>query len=216
MILDIERIRAARPAEAPFRWASIAESFVSRDVARELRDTFPGGVYERFVRPTGEKRHDLRGKNLRGKFASGSDEALAPRWQELVLDIASAEYRAALEAASGVALEGLDIAITAWAQRSGGFLDPHTDNPGKVLAHLFYFNDASWSSEDGGCLRILRSRSIDDVDTEVLPHLGRSVFFVRSERSWHGYLPVRADRERLALQVIFHYPSMEYSKGNDA
>ncbi|RYG82770.1 hypothetical protein EON77_07140 [bacterium] len=121
--------------------------------------------------------------------------------------------RAALAALTGVSLDGLDVEAAFWRHGEGCFIDPHPDNADKRVTHLLYFSGDDWTPSMGGGLRILRSNDIDDVAAEVLPTTGRSLVFVRSETSWHGYTPIGAHgRDRLALQIVFHRPGLTYSE----
>ena len=46
---------------------------------------------------------------------------------------------------------------------------------------------------------------------ELPPVVDSSVVLVRSDDSWHGYLPVAGDRQRLSLQIFFCRPSMRFA-----
>ena len=76
------------------------------------------------------------------------------------------------------------------------------------------FNEG-WRQQDGGCLRILRSKDASDCHHEVAPEAGRSVFLVRSDRSWHEVSKVTGGfrRRRRSLQVTFWAPGSESAWG---
>ncbi|HKV02479.1 MAG TPA: 2OG-Fe(II) oxygenase family protein [Ktedonobacteraceae bacterium] len=167
------------------------------------------------MRDTGNKRHDLHGRNLisQGELYTPKTGVFPDVWVRLANELLSDAYRDALTVASGIQLNDLQIDATLWHHPKGSFLDPHPDKPDKVLVHLFYFCEEDWSPDFGGCLRILRSSNIDDFAVEILPLINTSTYFIRSDQSWHGYKAMTAaDRVRLSLQVVFYKGGMHYTK----
>lgn len=197
----------------PFVWCAFEGAVASSDVASELARTFPRDGFQPFVREMGEKRHRIASRPLvlDGKLVERLD--LPPRWTELARELIGPEYRNAMAALTGECLDGLAMEAALWRHGAGCFIDPHPDNEDKRVTHLLYFSGQGWTSSMGGSLRILRSEDIEDVAAEVPPHTNQSVVFVRSDGSWHGYLPIGDHgRDRLALQVIFHRPGLTYSQ----
>jgi SM-20-related protein len=209
-VLDLDRIRAARLVGEPFDHVRIEDPFRSRTVASALAETFPTDGYTTLDRSAGTKRY--RG-STRCLVRNGkrTDGPLSASWRAFVDALVDASYRDALASVVGP-LAGLSLEVSVWRHAEGSFIDPHLDKEAKVVSHLFYFNDPSWEVSQGGTLRLLRSDDLDDVALEVLPHLGRSIAFRRSERSWHGCPPVRGATTRLAAQIVFHHPELAYSR----
>jgi 2OG-Fe(II) oxygenase superfamily len=216
-LLDIQAIRDATLREKPFTWAALQHSFMSTDVAQELADCFPQDGFGEKHRRLGESSvsggHYLNGRGLvtRETGEIHRAETLDPIWVQLAHELLSVEYRSAMAALTGCDLTGTLLEAIVFRQPAGGYLDPHPDNPGKPASQVFYFNSEPWEQAEGGWLRILGSNDIDDVHEELAPVIDRSVVLVRSDDSWHGYLPVQGDRQRLSLQIFFCQPSMRFA-----
>lgn len=218
-VLDFDAVANASLRTEPFEWARLEATFVSREIAEDLRATFPTDFYGTKRRRLGESStyggHHLHGRGLvtRGTGQTFEPSSLSPSWLQLVDDLMSDEYLAAMEALTGIDLTGTLRELICFRQPKGGFLDPHPDNPEKPVSHVIYFSDPTWSEDDGGCLGILRSRDAADIAEVVEPRLDRSVVLVRSDSSWHGYPPVRTDAkgDRMALQLFFCSSKMEFA-----
>jgi hypothetical protein len=89
----------------------------------------------------------------------------------------------------------------------GAWLGPHLDLKEKITTHVLYFN-RTWEPKSGGCLRILRSREMTDMVTEIAPIIGNSAVVVRSDKSWHAVSRVQAgcSNSSRSVNVIFHLP----------
>lgn len=208
-LIDLDKLINAVWHGFPFRWARYSDAFSGDELPLELVHRFPKADFDRFERCKGGKKHRLLGKRLRRIEQSAG---LPPIWRQFCSEAWSSSYRRAMENCAGISLADLQVEVTFWRHGPGDFIDPHLDNPDKVLIHLFYFSSRGWSPDDGGCLRILRSNQIQDVAEEISPRLGNSVMIVRSDRSWHGYTPIlRQDTPRLAVQIVFHRSAMRYS-----
>lgn len=216
-VLNTQNLIDAKLRTEPFRWALLRESFCSAEFADELRRTFPDDGFGRKQRRLGESSvsggHYLNGRGLitRDTGEVHRRETLAPLWAQLADDLLSNDYREAMSKLTGIDLAGTQLEAIVFRQPEGGYLDPHPDNPGKPVSQVFYFNEDDWPRAWGGCLRILSSNDIDDYTDEILPSCNSSVVIVRSDDSWHGYVPVRGDRLRLSLQIFFCQPSMRFA-----
>jgi len=215
-MLNTQSLIDAELADEPFRWTHIPESFVSAQAADELRRDFPVEGFGRKQRRLAESSvsggHYLNGRGLitRETGEIFRPDTLAPAWIALAQDLLSDDYREAMSKLTGIDLTDTLLEAIVFRQPEGGYLDPHPDNPAKPVSQVFYFND-SWSADYGGCLRILGSNDIDDVAAELMPDAGTSVVLVRSDDSWHGYLPVQGDHTRLSLQIFFCRPDMKFA-----
>jgi len=90
------------------------------------------------------------------------------------------------------------LTVRGWCDDSDGQI--HTDSTSKVITVLLYVNP-QWSSE-GGRLRLLRSKKLDDYVAEVAPTMGSLIIFKRSERSWHGHKPFEGKRMSLQFNWV--------------
>jgi len=90
------------------------------------------------------------------------------------------------------------LTVRGWCDGSDGQI--HTDSTNKVITVLLYLNP-QWSGE-GGRLRLLRSKKLEDYVAEVPPTMGRLIVFRRSERSWHGHKPFEGRRMSLQFNWV--------------
>ncbi len=77
----------------------------------------------------------------------------------------------------------------------------HTDSKTKMLTLLLYMNQ-TWDSEQGGKLRLLKSKdSLDDYFAEISPLAGNCLIFKVTPNGWHGHYPFIG--KRLSLQLNY-------------
>ena len=192
----------------PFRWAKIDLLFAPAD-ARELVASFPTDHFKPVKGYDGEKGYEYESRSLvhMGAAEASNAERLSPSWRRLTADLLSSEYRAAVARLTGVDLGGLPMEANVFHYGPNAWLGPHVDLPDKRVTHVLYFNEA-WPSDDGGCLTILRSADMADVETSIAPLVGTSAVLVRSERSWHAVSRVRngCRTSRRSVVVTFYSP----------
>ncbi|MFM9614489.1 prolyl hydroxylase family protein [Streptomyces niveiscabiei] len=211
-LVDIDTISRAELEQDPFGHAVIPRSFVTDAVAERLRGEFSDAGFEESQRTDvnrSDKQYRMFNRSLVTAGAVDRDQvgALPTSWQQLVEDVVSRPYRAALSALTGVDLDACLVEARMTRYARGCWIEPHTDRPDKAVTHLFYFNDG-WDARWSGDLRLLRSADMADCAKRVAPTTGTSVVLVRSDRSWHGVPPV-ADScpvDRRALLVHFVRP----------
>ncbi|MEX3099496.1 MULTISPECIES: 2OG-Fe(II) oxygenase [unclassified Streptomyces] len=211
-LVDIDTISRAELEQDPFGHAVIPRSFVTDAVAERLRGEFSDAGFEESQRTDvnrSDKQYRMFNRSLVAAGAVDRDQvgALPASWQQLVEDVVSRPYRAALSALTGVDLDACLVEARMTRYARGCWIEPHTDRPDKAVTHLFYFNDG-WDARWSGDLRLLRSADMADCAKRVAPTTGTSVVLVRSDRSWHGVPPV-ADScpvDRRALLVHFVRP----------
>lgn len=76
----------------------------------------------------------------------------------------------------------------------------HTDSRSKIITVLIYLN-RKWESE-GGCLRLLRSPSMEDCIAEVSPAAGTLIAFLNTENAWHGHPSYEGPRRVIQLNWV--------------
>jgi Rps23 Pro-64 3,4-dihydroxylase Tpa1-like proline 4-hydroxylase len=137
---------------------------------------------------------------------SFADE-LTISWLELAKDLLSQKYRESMSLLTGYDLTEIPFEVNLYHYDDGAYLGPHIDLPEKLVVHVLYFNE-SWQSDFGGCLSILNSPDANDIAAEVLPLVGSSVVFVRSDHSWHEVKRVKnkTTESRRSLVVTFYKP----------
>ncbi len=90
------------------------------------------------------------------------------------------------------------LTVRGWCDESDGQI--HTDSTNKLITVLLYLNP-DWNS-DGGRLRLLRSKKLEDYAAEVAPTMGSLIVFKRSNRSWHGHNPFAGRRMSLQFNWV--------------
>jgi hypothetical protein len=207
-VLDVGRIEGRALEQEPYAWAFVDRLFAASD-AEALAASFPRDHFKKVAGYDGEKGYSYLSRSLvhMGAGTPSHPEGLSPAWRLLAADLLSPAYRRALAELTGRELAGAAMEINVIRYGPGAWLGPHLDLKEKLATHILYFNE-EWRSEDGGCLRILRSADPSDVATEVLPVVGNSAVLVRSERSWHAVSRVQdgCTRSRRSVNVIFHLP----------
>ncbi|MGD8842131.1 MAG: 2OG-Fe(II) oxygenase [Gammaproteobacteria bacterium] len=126
------------------------------------------------------------------------DLKYGPAFEQLLEELDSPEFQAAVERKFDVSLASTEKTVTVrkYSEMSDGNI--HTDHWSKIITVLVYFNP-EWTQE-GGKLRMLRSKTdIDDYAAEATPVGGTLLAFRRSNRSFHGYR--RFEGERRMVQV---------------
>jgi SM-20-related protein len=120
------------------------------------------------------------------------------QFQLLIDELLSPEFEKCVGEKFGMDLSQYPTMITVRGQcsaTSDGHI--HTDSREKVITVLLYLNP-SWDS-NGGKLRLLKSKNLEDVAAEVPPTFGSLLIFKRCDWSWHGHKPFEG--KRLSLQM---------------
>jgi hypothetical protein len=128
---------------------------------------------------------------------------VAQPWHEFIAELQGADYQAFLRRMFGLGRRSQLILTHEWYYAwEGCAVPPHCDARRKLATHLFYFNtEADWESNWGGRVLML------DDEKRLNPHTGPkfgelrvgasidprgngSLFFQRTEHSWHGVEPL--------------------------
>jgi hypothetical protein len=123
-----------------------------------------------------------------------------PAFEQLLSELRGSAFQAAVEEKFGVNLQGRPTMITVRGACGAGDGKIHTDTESKILSLLLYMNP-SWE-KDGGRLRVLRSKNIDDVAAEIPPSSGTLLVFKRSDHSFHGHKPYSGPRKVVQLNWV--------------
>ncbi|GAA6619159.1 2OG-Fe(II) oxygenase [Scytonema sp. NUACC26] len=201
-MLDFNAITQARMQEIPYRWAFLENLFPEK-YCLELANSYPQEGLERFQ--IGERSIFPRRVIIdETKDVIESPYKLNNCWQELVDDLRTSVYRAALGELTGLNLMDDLMYIYFFRFDPEDSINPHPDASSISMVQLFYFNQ-EWDTNWGGCLRILKDDRADSVFQEIPPLLNTSVILVRSENSWHTVTPVASDapQSRRVLKVAF-------------
>ena len=175
-VLNIDRLRATPLRREPFDFL-IVPGFVGQNAKTGLKDDFPQIAHA-------------------GSFPL-SGLTYGPAFSALLDELRGSEFGAAMSGKFSIELTAYPILITVrgCCGRHDGHV--HTDAAWKVVSVLLYLNE-DWNS-DGGRLRLLHSKNLEDVAVEVPPTWGTLLAFRRSERSFHGHKPFEGERRVVQL-----------------
>jgi SM-20-related protein len=202
-VIRFETLAGAVLNTDPYRWAHV-DGWCDEAALRELSGSFPASGFTVTRRERGsDKRYLMAARVARCIDGLVRTDGLAAVWRDLLGELCSESYRAALSRLTGTELSGHLYEIGFYRYGRGGFVSPHCDKPGKSVGHVLYFNP-TWDDRWGGEFRILRGDDPSAVVHATPPTAGGSVVLVRSESSWHAVDLVTGPRERLAVHVDFY------------
>jgi SM-20-related protein len=208
-VIDLTRIDAQTLSTEPYSWAFIGELFSPSDAAA-LVESYPEDSFKTLIGSDGEKGWEYEARSLihMGASAPSHPENLSREWQQLADDLVSPGYREAMSRLTGLDLTASPIEVNVFHYGPGAWMGPHKDLADKIVTHILYFNEEDWDPGTGGCLAILRSSEMSDVETEIPPVVGNSAVLVRSEQSWHAVSRVAdgSSTSRRSVTVTFYKP----------
>jgi len=175
-MLNLAKLAAAELHREPFEYLL---------VDGVLSDECKAGIVADFPPLNKGGSHLLSRLSYGAAFKQLTDELLGP------------EFASTVAAKFGIDLSPYPTMITVrgWSDASDGQL--HTDSKDKLITVLLYLNP-EWN-RNGGKLRLLRSKNVDDYVAEVPPTMGSMVIFKRCDHSWHGFPSFEG--KRLSLQM---------------
>lgn len=192
-------------SDRPFRWLSTEPGLLLDEAtAARLAREFPTESFTRREsdRPDASKTYRNFSRALVGPDVRADAAPLPEIWQRLVTELLEDGYRDAVAKVLGQPPAArLEIRLARHGRTD--WLSPHTDRPDKAFSHLVYFNP-EWREEWGGCLQILGSADPADVVAQVVPRLGVSALFERSDSSWHQVGPVAAEAPSDRISLLIH------------
>jgi SM-20-related protein len=211
-MINLNEISRNKLNVQPFAWTQIGNLYSPAN-ATTLASSFPWDNFKTIEAYGGEKSYFYEARELIGMGSNSvaNPQQLSEAWLELAYDLLSDSYREAMSSLTGLDLNTRQMEVNVFHYGPGAHLGPHRDLPEKIATHVFYFNK-EWNLEDGGCLAILNSSEATDVAAHVLPIVGNSAAFIRSEHSWHEVTRVRdgCKQSRRSMTVTF-YPTSSIS-----
>jgi hypothetical protein len=200
--LSRDRLEAISPkafqVQQPYPWINF-EGPLTEEGYERLRQTLPD--VSGFDRQVGIKRGYGQGPHDRYllHYLPGLD--LAEPWKEFITELHGEVYQSFLRRMLG---PRTFIPTFEWYYAwQGCAVSPHCDAARKLATHIFYFNlEADWDPNWGGDILILDSGrrfrthsapSFDDlqVAAALKPRGNGSLFFQRTQHSWHGVRPLQ-------------------------
>ena len=183
-VLDLDRLRAAQPAAAPFPHI-LLPSFVRAAALPAVVAALPP-------------------MRQRGSFPIEALK-LGPAARQMVAGLEGAEFRAAVAAAFGLDLQGAPLMTTLRGQSGARDGQIHTDSTAKRVTILLYLNPgggAAWAQQEG-CLRLLRDGAdLENYAVEVPPVDGTLLVFPNGPTTFHGHKTFVGQRYVLQMNYM--------------
>ncbi len=152
-------------------------------------DPFPHVVVPHFVPESALPAvfGDLPRMAKRGSFPIAS-LSLGPQAAALIGELEGPRFRAAIAERFNLDLDDAPTMVTLRGQSTERDGHIHCDSTAKRVTVLLYLNPetAAWNQHEG-CLRLLRSRDLEDFAVEVPPVNGTLLVFPNSAEAWHGH-----------------------------
>jgi hypothetical protein len=208
-LLDLSALRPEVVRAQPFRWGHVPQ-LLDRDAVTRLRASFPDDGFFHVEGHDGEKgyRHNMRPLLTQGASAVADGGPDGEAWHALVAELTAPAFREAVGTMLGQDVRRCGVEASLFRYEVGDFQGAHKDLPAKQASLIVYLNEGGFDGATGGCLRILRSGAVEDVDTELAPDPGSAALIVRSNRSWHAVTEVgpSAPGLRIGFQVVLWRP----------
>lgn len=178
-MLNLAKLAAAELHREPFEYL-LVDDVLSDDCKAGIVADFP--------------QIDKKGSHPLSRLTYG------PAFKQLTDELLGGEFAAAVAAKFGLDLHSYPTMITVrgWSDPGDGQL--HTDSKDKLITVLLYLNP-EWKL-DGGRLRLLRCKNVNDYVAEVPPTIGSMVIFKRCDHSWHGFPPFEGRRMSLQMNWV--------------
>lgn len=191
------------PSLDPFRWLHTTPGeLLDLDVARQLAGSVPDHGFVRKLEVSVTRTKTYRNFSWDLVRPGEPTVELTGLWRELISDLVDPEYRRRVSELLGTPVaDAVEIRLV--RHLPGDWLGPHTDRPDKIFSHVLYFT-AGWQPEWGGNLEILRTADPASVVSRVVPELGASALFARSDDSWHQVSPVTDERVPARVSLLIH------------
>lgn len=169
--------------------------------AKLHQDPFDHLVVPGFVRPTACRllRKDFPVAGLPGSIPLGVVPQTA-MFAALIRELRGAPVREAVAHKFNIDLDRRPLTFTVREQCRLEDGQVHVDSASKIITALIYMNPP-WEAE-GGRLRLLRSRNLEDYVDEVAPEEGTLLVFRRSDTSWHGHAPFEGPRRAIQMNWV--------------
>ena len=182
-MLDLDKIKAARVHKKPFTYF-VCEGAVKNDYLDRFNKDWPAS-------------------KIPGSVPLNNLD-YGPTMQRFIADLEGSELAELFEEKLEVNLAPHPTMVTVRNRCRLKDGQAHTDSNSKIITVLLYMPEQkTWRDADqGGRLRVLRSRDIEDYVTEVPPAWGTMLAFVNGEHAWHGHLPFQGSRRVLQLNWV--------------
>jgi len=207
--------------QKPYPWMNI-HGTLTQDGFERLHETLPN--ISQFERKVGVKRAYGQGPHDRAILHFRPGMELPDAWKEFLAELQGETYQSFLRRMLDLPPHKRIIMTMEWYYAwQACSVSPHCDARRKLATHIFYFStEAEWETRWGGQILILddegrfRAHSapaFDDfrVAAALDPRGNASLFFQRTEHSWHGVRPLQspADTLRRLFIVTINLPTLQ-------
>jgi SM-20-related protein len=178
-IIDVDKVYSANLETSPYEYMVVSD-FIREEWKDKLIEAYP-----------------------RVKAAGSFPLSTVPcssEFMQLIKELNSDDFKHAIEKKFSIDLEGKPTIFTVRGKCRLKDGQVHTDSETKIITVLLYMNP-SWENQ-GGRLRLLKSKNIDDIKTEISPHVGTLLVFKRSDNSYHGHLPFEGTRKVIQMNWV--------------
>jgi len=211
--LDSGRIESLSPemfrGRQPYPWISIPAALTEEGFER-LRNAMP--QVEKFDRKVGVKRGYGQAPHDRYILHYRPGIELPEPWKEFVAELQGDVYQSWLRRMLGP--QKFILTMEWYYAWQGCSVSPHCDARRKLATHIFYFNtEEDWDTNWGGQILMLDDEgrfkphsapAFEDlkVAASLVPRGNESLFFQRTEHSWHGVRPLECPSNSLRKLFI--------------
>lgn len=194
-------------ARQPYPWVNTPGTLTPQGFA-QLRETLPD--VSLFDRQVGMKRAHGQASHDRAILHYRPNLTPAEPWRAFISELQGKDYDAFLRRMLGIPAKKRLVLTMEWYYAwEGCAVSPHCDARRKMATHIFYFNTKEdWDGSWGGNILIMDGEgrytahsgpTFDDlkVAASVDPRENGSLFFQRTEHSWHGVRPLQCPPDNL-------------------
>jgi len=193
--------------EHPYPYSLVSGLLSAEDLSRLNAELPPWDLFRRLVKegPEYDKHYRMWLMDLydeQGRAAG--TEKLPPAWAELLDDLLSPQFAAALERGLGVDLAGLGLTLGIYRYIDGDYTTVSVGKSTKVVHFAFYLND-SWTDVEGGHMHLWTAKDAMEPAVSIVPVGGTAAVMSPSEVTWHniGKITTGTAKDRINIMVEY-------------
>jgi hypothetical protein len=209
--------------QQPYPFVNI-QATMTKEGFDKLRTSMPDDMSQ-FKKMVGVKRGYGQGSHDRAILHNREGVKTSRPWQEFIAELNGPAYNAFVRRMLGLQQDKKLIFTMEWYYAwSGCSVSPHCDARRKLATHIFFFaQDEEWDKSWGGDVLMLDDEKkwkahsapgFDDLKVAATydARKNASLFFMRTEHSWHAVRPLKApnpDVFRKLFIVTINIPTFQ-------
>lgn len=210
-MIELSSITSALIRNEDVIWA-LTSNLIKSSVQEDLIKAYPQHGFSKAIRDKGTKKHysfNLLDLVLNNNIVDDPDKNVDEIWYKFANILLTDEYIELISKKMNINLKDASINIGFYKFNPGDWVEPHIDNPNKLVTQIFYFNEF-WDYKWGGYLKLLNSKNAFDEYFSVPPLINYTAILTRSNSAWHMVTPVNdvAKTSRLSMQLEFIDPTV--------